>query len=639
MYEIIAKHPSRKMDLEILMEAPKFRSSSYSSSFEAKKINETKLKFARRVQVTKKGSRRGSLGTVIDENWEGSGRIKVRLEKCGEEVSYQRDELQALNSELISAIISNISSAASKSVGEIDDEIASSYTLPPSAPPSAPPPAPPAPHLVLRMSTMSLERKFGVSNVRDLVLSTVHIQTWWRGILARAKVALKTKYLSKKKVEMKILQKAFTTDHMTNNYRAVMDWDTRWCRMLYQIYKAGPDILAMTEVDTLAQMQFDLGKLGYECGFPGIKHQPMHAFKDQDTSFGEFLRHSGIAYAPNANSNALAIGISNAICTETVHAAAEKMMGAHSFEHPSGGPKQKTHQKWNMRSLFKDKTFGKKGGTQELFSQMRKIDPKVPPANTFDDDCSVIFWRKSRFSLSQIEYLDMSAKGKYKSAVKATFCDRATGQLVQVMTAHLASGLAVKDCAKRMKELTGKATVIPSSIPDKGAKASAAAEAIMKLRTVKGMYAWWKESCQSGRCILTMDANSRPQFPGEETVWKTFSGANSGGTGADVRAWQSVWDKYFTAQGDPIAGSAPAGKNLPVTVNKMRGSMSQQPQKIGLHAYELIDHIYYSKGVNFLQHALPPKHYKNQASAAMKLIPDLVTPTDHFPVVCDFHLV
>lgn len=74
----------------------------------------------------------------------------------------------------------------------------------------------------------------------------------------------------------------------------------------------------------------------------------------------------------------------------------------------------------------------------------------------------------------------------------------------------------------------------------------------------------------------------------------------------------------------------------PVSVNKVRGPDSDQPKKIGMHAHLLIDHIFYSEKDEFLQHVLPPIRHVNSSLGLANLIPSMVTPSDHYPVVVDF---
>jgi len=514
--------------------------------------------------------------------------------------------------------------------------------------------SPPPPGLALLYAQKSVCEEFHVPTVKleeDLLRHTLRIQKMYRGNRARHDTKRLKKFMAEKISLLKSLQKVFATPHLSKNTKAVIDWDARWCRIRYQIIKTKPDILTMAEVDSLAQMQIDLGALGYECGFPGMVYRPMHACKDASMSYLDFLRQSGIAYAPNFMSNALAIGMGEMLDGKTFATAAEKMMGGHPFE-----------KAWNARTLFKDRSFPLNGGTRRLWQEMKKIDPKTLDADTVDDDCSVVFWRRDKFSLSQIDYLDMSAKGKHKSAVRVKLIERSTGKSVQVMTTHLASGTAPKDNKKRMNEIHGKAAEAPSVVAcekvgvaatttTSKAVSPAAAMKTAAPRTVKGLLGWYEDSCKAGRCILAMDANSKPQFfaPGcHKSVWKEFALAShnksptlgskaSGSTAVPaLRRWESVWDSYFDEHGRPKATSS--SSDPPVTVNKMRGTESQQPKKIGMHAYELIDHVFFSRGIVFLKHAVVPKQYASLKIAKEHLIPDLVFPTDHIPVVVDMKL-
>merc|ERR1712216_868813 len=71
------------------------------------------------------------------------------------------------------------------------------------------------------------------------------------------------------------------------------------------------------------------------------------------------------------------------------------------------------------------------------------------------------------------------------------------------------------------------------------------------------------------------------------------------------------------------------------SVNKMRGPLSGQPKKIGHHAYELIDHVFYSEGLELVEHVLEPRVHPSRAAAIDDLIPSLSNPSDHYPVVVD----
>merc|ERR1712032_1608261 len=101
--------------------------------------------------------------------------------------------------------------------------------------------------------------------------------------------------------------------------------------------------------------------------------------------------------------------------------------------------------------------------------------------------------------------------------------------------------------------------------------------------------------------ILAMDANANPFGEGkgdDPSVWKAFM---------EIKSVASVWEGHLDASQPPVShgGSAP---EAPVSMNKMRGPASGQPTKIGLHAYQLIDHMFYSKdSFSEVRHVLEPK--------------------------------
>ena len=237
----------------------------------------------------------------------------------------------------------------------------------------------------------------------------------------------------------------------------------------------------------------------------------------------------------------------------------------------------------------------------------------------------------------------MSSKKKKKSAVCVCLKDRITGKCVKVFTSHLASGVSVSDNKKRMAELFGDFKSAPS-IYGTSARMKAPAQ------KVQGLYGWFRKasSCEDGEdaaCVLAFDANSRPQFKAKQTVWKAFKGVlkdedkeSTKDDDGHSKGWASVWDEYFQPSGTPRKQKLDV--DPPVTVNKMRGATSNQPRKIGAHAYELIDHVFYdSKRVKLIQHAYRPLQYPNDGIAKAALIPDLATPSDHTPVVVDFSFV
>lgn len=165
---------------------------------------------------------------------------------------------------------------------------------------------------MVRYDDKTLFERYGVRNQYEfdlLLFTALKLQAAFRGRKGRSHARLEKKYIKKKVERMKVLQRKYATVDMKRNGFAVLDWEPRWCRLRQRIFDARPDVLTMTEVDTLGEMQRDLAEMGYTCGFSGCTHVPMHAAKPDDMSFLDYMRRSGIAYAPSFASTALALGI------------------------------------------------------------------------------------------------------------------------------------------------------------------------------------------------------------------------------------------------------------------------------------------------------------------------------------------
>ena len=86
------------------------------------------------------------------------------------------------------------------------------------------------------------------------------------------------------------------------------------------------------------------------------------------------------------------------------------------------------------------------------------------------------------------------------------------------------------------------------------------------------------------------DTNSSPDTPRESCEFvppgapplNTFEALLSSRPGMS-----SVWGAYHDRAGGANGAAGPS----PVTTNKMRGPLSAQPQKIGEHAYALVDQV------------------------------------------------
>ena len=70
----------------------------------------------------------------------------------------------------------------------------------------------------------------------------------------------------------------------------------------------------------------------------------------------------------------------------------------------------------------------------------------------------------------------------------------------------------------------------------------------------------------------------------EQTAWKALR---------SLPGVRCCWDEYFDPFGTPLKSE----ELMPVTSNKMRGPLSDQPKKIGEHVYHTVDHIFCSDQV------------------------------------------
>jgi len=98
-----------------------------------------------------------------------------------------------------------------------------------------------------------------------------------------------------------------------------------------------------------------------------------------------------------------------------------------------------------------------------------------------------------------------------------------------------------------------------------------------------------------------------------------------------------VWDKWYEPSGAVRIG---APLPVPVSTNKMRGPLSKQPKKVGLHAPFLIDHVYFgSSQLKLVTHVGSLLAHDSARLALQSLLPTLANPSDHVPVIVDFDIL
>ena len=57
----------------------------------------------------------------------------------------------------------------------------------------------------------------------------------------------------------------FDTPESKKNSLAVVDWTSRWSKVLLEVAAVEPDVITMQELDMLHQVKEDLANLGYHC--------------------------------------------------------------------------------------------------------------------------------------------------------------------------------------------------------------------------------------------------------------------------------------------------------------------------------------------------------------------------------------
>ena len=210
---------------------------------------------------------------------------------------------------------------------------------------------------------------------------------------------------ARKSNTMSSLKERFSTSAAARNHAAIVDWTRRRARLLEYMAASAPDVLALQEIDHMAELQVELGKLGYSCGFTGKAYQPAHAwagrmpdkkasaglpnggFNRDTTRFVEHLEEVGIAFMPKTQSNCRSLSLG----------------------------------------------YGR---------------------TTADDDGVAIFWRTETFELSKLDFLVFDDTKRHQGAVRATLRRRADGRPLAVIATHLTSGSKPEEEHARLKELT-----------------------------------------------------------------------------------------------------------------------------------------------------------------------------------------
>ncbi|CAJ1384340.1 unnamed protein product [Effrenium voratum] len=243
-----------------------------------------------------------------------------------------------------------------------------------------------------------------------------------------------------------------------------------------------------------------------------------------------------------------------------------------------------------------------------------------------DDDGQAIFWRADRFELvGKPEFAVLPGDKDINDFVDGNTDDLGCTQSDQAAVRVL---LQFKDLDERLRR---QQFYVCTTHLSSGGDAE-----VHRIQQLSHLSRWARSGLPE---IWSMDANteidfddgdmsqgSRVPVPEDANALQSFMHNN------DLR---SVWETYYMSTRDIW--------HPPVSVWKMRGSASAQPKKVGEDMYQLIDHIFYEGRHLFRQgeQALRLREKKTDDPADrdwLALMPNELLPSDHLPILWDFHL-
>ena len=414
--------------------------------------------------------------------------------------------------------------------------------------------------------------------------------------------------------DMQALRAKYANERTKSNLDTVIDWPTRWSRMLAVIEKMQPDVITVEELDHMDEAQRTLRALGYECSVrqPPAKYVPAHTAVDGGTiDAAQYLAHLervGVAFAPKSPSNA--------------------------------------------------RKFALKSGVA---------------AADADDDGVAIFWRSAVLDGVSLSFLALPDKKQHKSLVRVRLERRADRTPLYVIVAHLSSGTSEDDEATRIEELqapslnaaTGQANG-PSTIEWLRASMAEAptlfcldansapdrSESVTVWRQLRSLMpsVWDQHFDARGRKLVDGVVVTSNKLRGPESTQLKKIGEHVclvRGTGPDARACGShclacLPSCLPTSQPPSHTRSAwhwhrhsPAASHRLRSVHSPLRSLSAS---LPATRAQVSDYIYYSPRFRMLGHAVAPTTFPSEPDALRSLLPSLSVPSDHHPVACDFEL-
>lgn len=382
------------------------------------------------------------------------------------------------------------------------------------------------------------------------------------------------------------LKRRYDTAEALTNMLATVDWQVRRLQIQLQVLAAGrPDVLVFQECDHYGHLVEDLAKLGYASSLPSAEkaYEPAHLIGYNNRTpegaeeFQKAIERKGYAFLPNVGSTSMSLCLNRKAHREKVVDAAKKLGIDNKVVDERG-------------------RVDKKGfvglSTAQLLSEAH-LDP-----SEIDDDGVAIFWRVDRFAAAALQV--RAFPGGQGGALLVRLQERScAARELTIIGVHLSSGDDLKSEGKRLAE---------------------------QVDVIGGLRELVEEAKRAGETVvLSLDANSHPQIGVDSgsSCWCSLHGA----LGA------SVWDTHFDSTGKLLTNGS---LDPPVTSNKLRGPLSGQAKKIGLHSYYCIDHIFFiPTELSLRGHAITPKQFQSDGAAREVLNPSLSNPSDHYPVVAD----
>jgi hypothetical protein len=184
----------------------------------------------------------------------------------------------------------------------------------------------------------------------------------------------------------------------------------------------------------------------------------------------------------------------------------------------------------------------------------------------FDDDGVAVFWKKDKFDAIKMTLFEhqkiVDGVVSSEASILIVLKHKGSQKLVNVMTTHLPSGAGDENEEKRLNYLLGRPT---GESDDKYQFIEVEqGKSPGDVKELKGGLSEFVKAMDKDMTIFALDANSQPG----ESVWKQFTGD------MDMK---SVWQPYL----DDLSESGDSSRYALVSVNKLRGPLSDQPKKVG----------------------------------------------------------